>query len=541
MCILAACLGTAAFVGGCSGESAAGPDADPRVIASVDAASITVSWFEQTYIDFLVRSGANDTPVNRWAHLDFLVDSILLAREFEKTADAQSRDFRQFLRRVEREELGSRYFEVALIDTMSAPTDHQIREAFQRSKEKAIVRHLYFTSPQEAQASWERLEAGTSFLEEAQTVYGLARMDSMAGYLGAVGYYSMDDAFAEAAWELAPGTWSRPVRTRFGWHIILLEQLTTTPLLTESEYQTARPGISSQYRLRRRRREGDTFVRRFMEAREVQVNAPAISALSGLIRDLEPAVGDPSQAAPMLQSETLAAEIDEGVVLATYEWEGDRVAFTAGEYAFWLESLPQREARERTAASVGRALRNELLARAADEEGLRDAEWETEVRRRVLLESAARMRRVLWADTSGVDTTLIRQAYERLGLAHQRLRTVTFKAALFPTQRQAEVALQSGVAWTVSLADERLEEIPEWSPWVATLPLGGTTVVGRQRDWAVIRVDGRKVVPISWERHRDELIRRFAPRIREFETVHQLRASAGVRVDTTLFLSLFTK
>lgn len=545
VCMLAACLGMAAVASGCSGDSdgpstlpGPGPDADPRVVASAEGVSITASWFEQTYIDFLVRSGANDTRLNRWAHLDYLIDSMLLAREFEQTPGATSKDYRQFVTRVEREELGSRYFETGLIDTMSAPTDRQVREAFQRSKEKAIVRHLYFTSPREAEASWARLEAGVPFLEEARRVYGLAQVDSMAGYLGAVGYYSMDDAFAEAAWELAPGTWSRPVRTRFGWHIILLEQLISSPLLAESAYLTARSGISSQYRLRRRRLEGDTFVRRFMEQHDVQVHAQAISALSGLIRELDPAEDDPVQAVSALNAETLGARLDENAVLATYAWEGDRAVFTAGDYTFWLESLPQREARERTGASVGRALRNELLWRAADEAGLRDGEWKTEVRRRVLLESAARMRRVLRTDTSSVDPALVRQAYERLGLKDRRIRRATFSAAVFPTHSEAEEAAQGSVAWTVSYTDKRLEEIPAWSPWVATLPLDEAVVVGRPHDWAVIRVEERTSVPVSWDRDESELTRQLAPRIREFEVVRHLRAGAAIEVDTTLFNSL---
>ncbi len=546
--VLAVCLCAAVLAGGCSGEeqrdasgttpAGPGPDADPRVLAVVEGEAVTVSWFEQTYIDLLVRSGGNDTAQNRWAHLDYLIDSILLADAFERTEAAESDDFQQFVRRVEREELGSRFFETGLIDTMSAPTEEQIRQAFRRSREKAVVRHLFFTSPVEAEASWKRLEAGTPFPEEARRVYGLAEIDSMAGYLGAIGYYSMDDAFAEAAWELSPGSWSRPVRTRFGWHIILLDQLVTSPLLTESQYQMARPGISSQYRLRRRRLEGDTFVRRFMEARGVEVNAAAITALSGLIQELDPAAGDPSGVTPALESETLAAEIDENVVLATYEWEGDRAAFTAGEYAFWLESLPQREARERTAASVGRALRNEVLARAAAEQGLRDAEWETEVRRRVLLESATRMRRGLRTDISNIDTLLIRQAYERLGLADRTLRTATFQAATFASRQEAEKALERGVTWTESYIDERLEDIPEWNPWAWTLPLGQPTVVGRTEDWAVIRVSNRNAKPVSWERHRDELTRELAPRVREFEAVRALRKDATIRVDTTLFLEI---
>jgi len=133
---------------------------------------------------------------------------------------------------------------------------------------------------------------------------------------------------------------------------------------------------------------------------------------------------------------------------------------------------------------------------------------------------------------------LVRKAYERLGLADRTLRTATFQAATFASRRQAEAALARGVTWTESYTDERLEDIPEWNPWAWTLPPGQPTVVGRKEDWAVIRVSNRNAKPVSWDRHRDELTRELAPRVREFEAVRALRKDANIRVDTTLFFEI---
>ncbi|MGB1376164.1 MAG: hypothetical protein ACPG8N_10635, partial [Rhodothermales bacterium] len=47
------------FVAGCGADPGPGPDRDPRTLAAVDGFDVSVSWFEQTYIDFLVRSGSN--------------------------------------------------------------------------------------------------------------------------------------------------------------------------------------------------------------------------------------------------------------------------------------------------------------------------------------------------------------------------------------------------------------------------------------------------------------------------------------------------
>lgn len=529
--------------GGCGGSGESAPlsatDSDPRIVAEAADVDVTVTWFEQTYIDFLIRSGSNDTPANRLAHLDYLIDSILLAGEFEDRGYTEEPEFETVRRRIEREELGARYFEEALLDTMQAPTEEQIRETFRRWKSQAVVRHLFFVSPDQARSSWERLEEGATFVEEARRIYDLPELDSTAGYLGAVRYFGVDDAFAEAAWSLEPGTYSEPVRSRYGWHIVYLERMIREPLLTETEFQTRRGGMSSQYRLRRRRLEGDNFVRAFMAERDVEVNGPAVRALEALIADLDPPPeGVPEvlpQTEPSLTEGDLRRELDAEVVLATYEWDGERRAFTAGDYAFWFESMPTREARERTAASVGRAMRNELLADAGDERGLRDGEWAAEVDRRVLLEAARRMRQRLRSEPVQADTALIRQAFERLRLDERRSLQVSFDAALYPDAAAARRAAAADPEWTISVRDSLLEDLQEWNPAVATAPLNSNAVVGRRSDWAVVRVLDRSRVPLTWQDHREELEERLAPFVREYRTVRELRADAAVRVDTMLF------
>lgn len=514
------------------------PDRDPRVLADVNGELVTVTWFQQTYVDFLIRSGSNDTPANRMAHLDNLIDTILLAKEHDRQSLLDRDGFEQWKERVKKEELGSRYFETAFLDTLSAPTEEQIRETYRRYKSQAIVRHLFFRSPGEAEASWERLESGTSFLDEAQYVYGTVAYDSTAGYLGPVRYFGVDDAFAEAAWSLQAGTWSKPVRTRYGWHIVYLENMIREPLLTESEYMTRRGGMSSQYRLRRRRLEGDRFVREFMTARNVVVNEPAISALSDLLKSLDPSVNETevvSGTDARLMASDLRPEIDESVVLATYEWEGEQQVFTAGDYAFWLDGLSFVEARDRTAASVGRALRNEVLARAGDEEDLRDAEWDMEVHRRVMMESARRLRQEFRTRVGVVDSALVQLAFERMGWQTRRRLIVSFDASVYGTHAEAEQARSGAVTWQMSFDNAPLDSLEAWNPYVATAPLDEPTVIGRRDDWAVVRLRERTQQPVTWKDNRAEIERAVAPFVREYRAVEDLRNTTPIRVDTVLF------
>jgi len=527
------------LIAGCgSSDSGPGPDRDPRPVATVNGFEISVSWFEQTYIDFLVRSGSNDSEVARAAHLEQLIDAVLLAEQFSEQERDTTAAFRETVERIEREELGSRFFETALLDTMSAPTDVQLREAYIKDQSKRVVRHLYFTSAEQARQSYARLQSGVPFLEEAQNVYGLAEVDSMAGFLGAVGYYSVDDAFAEVAFSLEPGTYSEPVRTRYGYHIIYLEDIIQEPILTESAYLTRRQGLSSQYRQRRRRLEGDRFVRGFMNGLDVQVNAPAIGALNDMINALDPTTEELAGRVMTRIDDSWKQDVDPETALLTFEWDGELEAFTAGDYAFWFESLPQREARERTAASVGRALRNEALYRAGEEEGLRDDEWEIEVDRRVRLEKARLMRDGLRTEPVEVDSSMIRRAFDRLGWSKRRMAVLSFDAITALTPEALQATIDQVSSWPVQLREVRLESIPEWSPYVATVPVDSTVYVGRRNDWAAIRILERRTITPDWETDREEIENQLRPFVAEYELVSRLREKADIQINRQLMAEI---
>lgn len=279
-------------------------------------------------------------------------------------------------------------------------------------------------------------------------------------------------------------------------------------------------------------------MRSFMNQLDVQVNAPAIGALNDLINVIDPTTEDLGGRVVARIDDSWKRDVDPSTPLLTFDWGGEKEAFTAEDYAFWFESLPQREARERTAASVGRALRNEALARAGDEEGLRDDEWETEVDRRIRLEKARLMRESLRTEPVEVDSVLIREAFDRLGWSKRRMAMLSFEAITALTPEALQGAIDSVSEWPIQFADVSLESIPEWSPYVATLPVDSVIYVGRRNDWAAIRILDRETVTPSWEDDREEIEDRLRPFVAEYELVSKLRETADVWIDRQLMMEI---
>ena len=370
-------------------------------MARVNTYAITVGDYEQSYVNALLQSGANDTPKYRWAHLDRLMEDHLLYEEAQRLGVDQGSLTGELEQLALGKALGGHYFEQAFLRSLPALEEAEIRRAFARFKQPLIVRHLVYRTKAEADGAFSRLRSGRSFLEEAQDCFETAEFDSLAGYLGAVRYFQVDDAFAEAAFALSVGAYSAPVRGRHGFHIIKVEDRLAAPIVTESEYQMRRSGIASLLRLRQRRLKGDRYVRAFMDSLHVQVDPDGIRSLQAALNRLETRVGQSAVDISDSDSRTPSALAPE-TVLATYHQFGQQHTFTAEHYAFWLPSIPFAEATNRAGASVGRALRNEAFARAGREMGLANSPQvmaEVDAERRIFL--AERMR------AQSTDSTLL--------------------------------------------------------------------------------------------------------------------------------------
>lgn len=540
------CLGLLLLAG-----TAAAQANEERVVARVNGDSITVSRFNASYVQHLIRTGRNDTPRQRYAHLDNLIDTYLLAGEARRRG-MEDAAYDRYMERQIKKAVGGRFFEVAFLDSLPELTDAEIREAFRRGQEKVAVRHLFYTNPEDAAAAYARLEAGEDFLALANECFETAVFDSAAGYLGVAGYWDLDDAFAETAFALPVGSYSEPVRTRYGWHIVRVEDRIYNPLLTESEYQYRREGVHSKARERRVRLQGDRFVRSLMNGLGVVVDRDGMQALRDVVqRVMGAAPADPQTPPPVsVGDEEVAAIRDEltpETVLATYVLDGEPQAFTARDYVAWLEELPYGEVRNRTAASVGRALRNEVLALKGFARGLdRDARVLEDVHFLAADYLAAGLRTHLRTnETVTPSEQEAREAFDRLGYRTLKEATADFWRIPFASLAEAEAAKRAIAADSLRPADfeayaayeaEPLDSLGALGPHIQRAPLQVPVIIGTAEGaWFVAEVEDRTLVYTTFEEVRPQIERVLSTYLPEIQLLKDLRRQATIEVDEELF------
>ena len=384
------CLFIILVLTGCGKEE---PHRDFKTLFSVNGVERTVFDFESAYVEHLILTGKNDTRAEREVFLTKLIDEILLAESATNKGLIEHPTYEAAVAYQQRKSMIDTYFVDAMEEEIEPLTDDDIRLAFAKRQRKVYVRQLYSKDPSEIEQAYEALESGEEFVDLANRFYQLPSYDSLAGYLGPMSYFGVEDIVAEAAYSTNEGEYSEPVRSSLGYHILYVEYIEFPAMLAEDEYQYRKKGVESQLRLRRQRLVSNDHIYELMSGLNVQTNNDNLLELRDVISNLDgegifeqPTTAESAEALWTDERvERLANSFDRNAVLATYDLDGQTQVFSFGEYLNWLPYLSFQESKHRLGASVGRGMRNQVLFElASQQEYDRDERVQKKVSKRAL-------------------------------------------------------------------------------------------------------------------------------------------------------------
>lgn len=540
--------------GACSSQTEE-VDRDFKVLFEVNGVERTVYDFERSYVEHLITTGRNDSRGERNAHLNKMIDDILLS---QSAVDKGMIDHPVYLSAVQHEErkaMLDTYFVDRMEEEIEPLTDEEIRLAYAKRLRNVYVRQLYSRDPADLDAAWRELQAGESFVDVANRFYETASYDSMAGYLGPIGYFSVDDAVAEAAYSTPEGSYTEPVRSRLGHHILYVERIEFPALLTEDDYQYRKQGVQSQLRLRRQRMVSSDYVVDVMSGLDVKLNRENVLRLRDGIEDLT-GDGIPLERSTPETMENvwtdarvrhLASLFDRDLVLASYTEDGTPREFTFGEYVDWLPYLSFQESKIRLGASIGRGMRNQVLYERAAAEGydvdervakrleLRATDVLSELNQYELTLSAAR-------DTQSIEVPELFRA-RLISSREQLMRAEYWKV---PAQSlQSAIAIKDSLSGGADPAEfdgyVRVEMAPlepkEPDHDLVQKSLLRTPVVGfsQEQGWLVLQVEERLIEEVATSTGSVDLERSYKVYEAIRSEVDSLRNRADIQIDTERF------
>ncbi|KQV39148.1 MULTISPECIES: peptidylprolyl isomerase [unclassified Rhizobium] len=227
-------------------------DAADPVVAKVGAAEITKSEVDLAVSGLDPQLAQLPDDQKRAAALSGLIDVKLLAKDADKEGLQNDEAFKKRIAYLTERELHNAYFKKHVVDAVTAE-EVKARYDAEISKitppEEVKARHILLKTEDEAKAVIKELDGGKDFAELAKE----KSTDPNKADGGDLGYFTKDrmvPEFSEAAFKLEKGKYTEaPVKTQFGYHVILLEDKRTQapPTLDQVEPQVKQLVMRDKY------------------------------------------------------------------------------------------------------------------------------------------------------------------------------------------------------------------------------------------------------------------------------------------------------
>jgi parvulin-like peptidyl-prolyl isomerase len=216
---------------------------DKTAVAEFGKQKITLGEFRYDYEQSLFYPSNFDSPANRRAFLQSMIDQRLLAERGYIRGLQDNEVLKETIRSYREKLAGDEYLEHKVFNEIEPTDEAEMERVFRYLKQERLVRHLFSPSREKADSLYVLLQLGKSFESLARTTFHDTLLANNGGLLGWVSWNQLDYNLANSLFELKVGELSQPVRSRFGYHIVRVENVRESPLFSGADFEQSRVRI----------------------------------------------------------------------------------------------------------------------------------------------------------------------------------------------------------------------------------------------------------------------------------------------------------
>ncbi len=380
-------------------------------LALVNDDVISVDEFGRRLEFFTRITGIKDNLQTREDLLDQMINEKLLIQDFYRRHWEDEADFQRIAESIRAQYYLDTYRKKMFFDTVSI-SEKELAQRFRFYKQKVAARHLYARTREQAEELYARLQQGEDFSELARATFQDPTLAENGGYLGYFGKGEMDPAFEKAAFAMKVGEISRPVKTRYGYSIIKLEDRIIIPIASESEFIAAKPKLEREIRLEKSVQYAQKLGRKLAADLEPEFNEELLRFVFSKMEEFNKNLSQNSDSEKFSLSVALADVAGETLVnFKNGKW-------TVAEFLEQAkQTSPRQQRRIETPEDLklfvtGLRVRQELLKLAKKAGIPKDRELQKEIAHAIDGSIVGRMLRAV-TDTVTVPTEALKEVYEK--------------------------------------------------------------------------------------------------------------------------------
>ncbi|MEE7456314.1 peptidylprolyl isomerase [Methylorubrum populi] len=208
------------------------------VVARINGQPVTAADLALAAEDPALSLPGVDETAKQNLLVDYMIDLKVGAQAAEAAKVGDSPEFKRKLAYFRDKLLLDEYLEREAKKAVTPEAGKALYDQTVKSmkpEEEVRARHILVESEDEAKKIAARIKGGEDFAKIAGEVSKDPGSKTEGGDLGWFTQERMVKPFADAAFKLAPGQVSDPVKTQFGWHVLRVEEKRTKPVPTFEE------------------------------------------------------------------------------------------------------------------------------------------------------------------------------------------------------------------------------------------------------------------------------------------------------------------
>jgi peptidyl-prolyl cis-trans isomerase C len=213
------------------------------------------------------------TPEGRKKTLDYVVNIYVLAAEAERIGMDKKPEADKLLQFTRRDLLARLYLDQMSKD-LPAPTDAEAKEFYEKNKsqyatpESVHLHHILVSSEKEAKDAMDKLKKGEKFADLASQI-SICPSKLKGGNLEWLPKGSLVPEIEEVAFSMKNGQITGPVKSKFGYHVLLLEDKKAAQ---ENSFDQVQDYILEQLRFQKQQDHYEQIANTLRQKMQVQIN-----------------------------------------------------------------------------------------------------------------------------------------------------------------------------------------------------------------------------------------------------------------------------
>lgn len=247
-------------------------------VARMDRQKVTFSEFKMAYPEILKQPNVFDSHKLREDFLDELINRKLVAQKSREVGMLIDERMAYKIEAYRDKQLREAHFK-DIIATKIKVDSNESKKVYGNLKKKCKIKHLFVTDKKKADSLYHLLTEGANWNHLARVVFSDSQLANNGGELGWVHWDQLEYDMAQAVFSLKPGSFSPPIKDKFGFQIVFVEDFEKELMISAYDEKIHRAHIQMMIRTMKGDKIANQYISKLMFGISIRIKPSLVKLI----------------------------------------------------------------------------------------------------------------------------------------------------------------------------------------------------------------------------------------------------------------------